>query len=83
MICIFKKYKNLLGVPKKGIHRFRIDNVAIVDYLLTLLVSFITSYITNIPVVITTVIWFLLGIFLHVIFGVTTSTTKYLNIGCK
>jgi hypothetical protein len=75
MICIFKKYKNLLGVPKKGVHRFRIDNVAIVDYLLTLLVSFITSYITN--------IWFLLGIFLHVLFGVTTSTTKYLNIGCK
>jgi len=83
MICIFKKYKNLFGIPKEGVHRFRIDNVAIVDYLLTLLVSFITSYITNIPVVITTVIWFLLGIFLHVLFGVTTSTTKYLNIGCK
>ena len=32
MLC---KYKDLLGVPKKGIHKYRIFNIAIFDVLLT------------------------------------------------
>ena len=31
------KYKNALGVPGKGIHSYRICNLAIVDIILTLL----------------------------------------------
>ena len=33
------KYKNALGRPGKGIHSFRIANIAVVDVLLTFAIS--------------------------------------------
>lgn len=83
MMCSLKKYKNIFGIPKTGVHKFRVNNVAFIDYLLTIMAAFIIAYITDIPVVITTVIIFLLGILLHALFGVNTSTLRYLNIDCK
>ena len=37
MKCPFIKYRNILGEPGKGVHRFRFLNSAVVDYILTLL----------------------------------------------
>jgi len=31
------KYKNVLGKPKEGIHKYRIFNIAIVDTLVTII----------------------------------------------
>ena len=82
MGCIFKKYKNTFGMPGKGVHGIRFAGTALVDYVLTLLVAIITTFITNIPLELTTIGWFIIGVVLHILFGVQTSTMKYLNINC-
>ena len=76
MKCPFVKYKNILGELGKGVHRFRFLNSAVVDYILT-------TFLSGVPIVITTVGWFILGFILHILFGVETYTLKYLGIKCK
>ena len=79
---MFSKYRNIFGVPKEGVHRWRFFGVAIVDYLLTLAGAALTTYISKIPLVLTTIGWFLLGIFFHIIFGVQTNVIKKMGIKC-
>ena len=81
-LCPLKIYKNILGIPRKGTHSYRIMDVALVDYILTILLSFITTYISKIPIVITTILWFSISIFIHMLFGVETNTIKYLGLSC-
>ena len=81
-LCIFKKYSDILGIPNKGVHQYRFLNTAIVDYLLTIVLSMFTTYKTHIPLTLTTIFLFVSGIFLHMIFGVQTSALSYLGIEC-
>lgn len=81
-VCIFSKYRNFFGIPKEGVHRWQFLGVATVDYLLTLAGAALTTYISQIPLVLTTIGWFLLGIFFHTIFGVQTDVIKKLGIKC-
>ena len=37
------QYKNIFGEPKKGIHAYRIFNIAIVDLLLTIFIAYLFS----------------------------------------
>ena len=76
----FKKFKNMFGKPGEGIHSIRFAGTAIVDYLLTILVAIITTFITKIPLELTTIGWFIMGIVSHILFGVQTKTLKYLSI---
>ena len=74
------KYKNLFGVPKKGIHRFRIFGLAAVDTFMT----FILAYIIKLTFFPTTnygkilALCFLLAIVVHRIFCVKTPIDKFL-----
>ena len=79
-ISFLKEYKDILGKPKQGVHSYRILDVALTDYLMTIIGAFIISYCTEIPVVITTIGLFVIGILLHIIFGVPTNTTRWLGI---
>ena len=79
-ISFLKEYKDILGKPKQGVHSYRILDVALTDYLMTIIGAFIISYYTEIPVVITTIGLFVIGIILHIIFGVPTNTTRWLGI---
>jgi len=81
-ICPFSKFKNLLGVPNKGIHRFRFLNTAIVDYIMSIIGACIITLFTRIPLVLTTIFVFVLGIILHILFGVETGVLKYFGIKC-
>lgn len=82
-ICPFSKYKSVFGFPSQGIHKYRFLDTAIVDYILTIIASCITTYFSKIPLVLTTIIWFILGIVFHILFGIETNTLKYLGITCK
>jgi uncharacterized membrane protein YcaP (DUF421 family) len=75
MLC---KYKDALGKPKKGIHKYRIFNIAIVDVLLTIIAALLFSYILHVHFIITLIVLFLLGIILHRIFCVRTTVDKFL-----
>ena len=79
MYSPLKKYKDIFGKPGEGIHKYRFLGTAISDYLLTILAAVIITYFTKIPLVLTTIFAFVLGIVFHVIFGVETNTTRYLG----
>jgi hypothetical protein len=72
------KYKNALGVPKKGIHSTRFMGVSIVDVIFTIVGAFFISYLTKYSFIKTLILLFILGIFLHRMFCVRTTIDKLL-----
>lgn len=79
------KYKDFFGEPNKGVHSYRIFNIAIVDMLLTIIAAFIISllyvkiYKANSlykAFLITFLILFIIGIGMHKLFCVETTLTK-------
>ena len=77
-LCPFSKFSQILGIPGKGIHKYRILDVAAIDYLSTIIGAMIISYLIHVPLVLSTIGLFIVGLILHVLFGVPTSTVKYL-----
>lgn len=76
-------YKNILGEPKKGIHSYRIFNIAIIDILLTFLGAYIIFFLLKIYGInynyfIILAFLFILGIILHRLFCVRTTIDKLL-----
>ena len=71
-----------MGVEGKGVHRFRVLDTAIVDYLLTLMMAFLSAYFLHIPLVLSTIVWFIMGVVFHMLFDVKTNTLKMLGITC-
>lgn len=76
---IFSEYRDVLGKPKEGVHKYRLMDVAMFDYILTIIGAFILTYLTTVPVEITTIFLFSLGIVLHLLFDVNTNTTKFIK----
>lgn len=72
------RYKNMFGKPGTGAHSYRIFNIAIVDVLLTILSGILIAYFFRISFIKTTIVLFLLGIFMHRIFCVRTTVDKWL-----
>ena len=77
---IFREYKDIFGKSKQGLHSYRLLDVAIVDYMMTIIGAIILSYYTEIPLVVTTIGLFVLGILLHLLFGVSTGTMRWLGL---
>ena len=73
MLC---KYKDILGKPNEGIHKYRIFNIAIFDVLLTIFVAFIISFFSKINFFLILILLFIAGIILHRIFCVRTTVDK-------
>lgn len=74
----FCKYKDIFGIPGKGVHSYRFLDTAIFDYIGTIVLAAILTKLTDIPFVISTIIMFVLGILLHHVFCVPTNATRYL-----
>lgn len=74
MLC---KYKDILGIPGKGIHT-HVAGIALADVIMTIVLAFFISRITKASLVYTTILLFLLGIFLHRLFCVRTVLDKVL-----
>jgi uncharacterized membrane protein len=72
------KYKDALGIPGKGIHSYRIFNIAIADVIMTIIGAYILSLIFKTPFIYTLIALFILGIILHRIFCVRTTIDKLL-----
>lgn len=76
---IFNEYKNILGSPGTGVHQYKFKGTSIVDYFLTIIGAFIITYYTNIPLVLTTIGLFILGILFHYLFGLETQVIKFIS----
>ena len=72
------KYKNALGIPGKGIHSYRIFNIAIMDVIMTVIGAVILSYLFGWSFAWTLLALFLSGIILHRLFCVRTTVDKLL-----
>ena len=76
----FCKYKDILGIPKTGLHSYRVFNIAIMDVVFTFLFAkFIQTYIMKkTDYLLILFCSFILGIILHRIFCVRTTIDKLL-----
>lgn len=72
-------YKNALGVAGKGFHSVRFMDVALGDYIGTILLAVLMSHVTKYPLVLTTIFMFVLGLILHILFCVPTSAAGFLG----
>jgi len=81
-ICVLKKYKDVFGKIGQGVHKYRLLDTALVDYLLTIVLAVVLGAVSGVPIVLTTIFSFVLAIVMHVLFGVETNTVKYLGIKC-
>ena len=77
---MFCKYKDILGQPNKGIHKYRIYNMALMDILLTIIGAYIISLGFKLNFWYVLLFLFILGIFLHHIFCVRTTIDKLLFV---
>jgi len=68
----------MFGKPRKGVHSFRIFNIAVVDVLLTILVAYLISKMFHLRFDITLVVCFIVGIIAHRVFCVRTTIDKLL-----
>ena len=74
-MCIFSNFKNIFGKENTGIHKYKFVNTSIVDYIGTIIIALIITYITKFPLVLTTIILFIIGIIGHILFGVNSGST--------
>jgi hypothetical protein len=72
------KYKNILGIPGKGIHSYRVGGIAIADVIMTIIGAFIISFFSGWNFIYTLIGLFILGIILHRLFCVRTTVDKLL-----
>jgi hypothetical protein len=72
------KYKNIIGEPNTGIHKYRFLNVSILDVLGTIIIAYGISWYFNYQFLPTLGILFLLGIFIHRVFCVRSTVDKIL-----
>ena len=76
-------YSKSLGEIGKGIHSYRIFNIAYIDVFATILGAYILSFALNTPFLYTLVFLFILGIILHRLFCVRTAIDKLLFPNAK
>jgi len=76
-MCIFAQYKDILGVPREGIHDIRVYDFAIVDFVMTFIGACIIAYFFKMNVFFVFLYLFILGEYLHILFCVET---KFLSI---
>lgn len=81
-LCPFSKHKHILGVPGEGFHESHFLGTAVLDYIATIILAIVTTLITRIPLVLTTIAWFVIGLILHVLFAVPTDAVKFLGLNC-
>ena len=74
-LCV---YKNIFGEPGKGVHSYRIFNIAIVDVVMTIIGAYFVAKYFKLNFVHTLISLFILGIIMHRLFCVKTTVDKFL-----
>lgn len=69
-------FKNLFGIPRQGIHKYRFMDIAIIDVVATILLALVLSKIFKINILLIFIGLIILSIFIHKLFCVETTLTK-------
>lgn len=76
---MFCEYKEILGKVKKGVHSYRVFDIAVVDVVMTILGAYLLHlFIPQSNFFVILVSLFLLGIAMHRLFCVRTTVDKML-----
>ena len=76
---MFCEYKEILGKVKKGVHSYRVFDIAVVDVVMTILGAYLLHlFIPQSNFFVVLVSLFLLGIVMHRLFCVRTTVDKML-----
>lgn len=73
---LFCKYKNLLGEPRKGIHSYRVWDIAVFDVLLTFALAYWIAVSNDWEYYSTLVYTFIMGIIVHWLFCVNSTVNE-------
>jgi len=73
MLC---KYKDSLGKPNEGVHKYKVFGISIVDTLMTAILALIISLIFKLNFWIVFLIALIIGEILHYLFCVDTGFLK-------
>ena len=73
-------YKYILGVPEQGVHAARIGGLALNDTLLTVIAAALIAYFGNYSFLLTFFVLFVIGEYLHMIFGVQTAFLTLIGV---
>ena len=73
------KYKNILGKPGQGVHALRFCGLAANDIIMTLAAAYIFAWLMKYSILYTFILFFIIGIFMHLLFGVKTPITTALR----
>ena len=74
------QYKNIAGKPGEGIHSARFMGLAAVDLILTFLGAAFVGYSMGFSIIITFIIFIIIGEFAHWLFCVDTALLRMLNV---
>lgn len=74
--CPLKQFKYIFGKEGKGVHSYRVFNIAIADVILTIIGASIISYTLRYNFFIVLIILLLVAIVLHRLFCVNTTINK-------
>ena len=81
-MCIFAKYKNIFGEPRKGVHSYRLFDFAIIDFIFTIIPIYIIGLYYNYnlkKIILLILIVFFIGEIFHLLFCVKTKFIEILN----
>ena len=73
-------YANIFSKPSEGAHSISIFDFAVVDTVLTIILTIITAYRLNISFAVSFTSWFIIGEILHYYFRVKTKFLQVLGI---
>lgn len=73
-------FANILGEPNTGVHSIRLFGLALVDTILTIIGAYLISKAYKINFWYSLLGLFILGEFLHYIFGVNTAFLKMIKL---
>ena len=77
---MFCKYKDIFGIPGKGVHKYRVGGLALVDVVLTILLGYYIHKHQKTKYSLLTILigLFIIGIIFHWLFCVDTALNKKL-----
>jgi hypothetical protein len=81
--CPLSNYSDIFGLPNQGPHSIRLFDIAIIDYIFTIMAALLTTHFAKIPVLITTIGYCAFAIVMHMLFGVNTNEMQWLGLTCS
>jgi hypothetical protein len=75
-MTVFCKYRHALGVENKGVHSYRLLNIAVVDMVLTIVLAFFIAIRFRTSFLLIFFILLIIATLLHKLFCVNSTITK-------